>query len=73
MTQRPKLFVLKRSQKQRLGFQGNVLVSIADESDFCSLETKHNRRMAPRTKLFWCEDTGTKATTCKNWIELESL
>jgi hypothetical protein len=29
-----------------------VLILSAGEGGFCSLETKHNRRMAPRPKLF---------------------
>jgi hypothetical protein len=51
--QRPKLYVSKRRlQKQRPQPRKTVLGSSPDEDIFCSSETKHDRRTAPRQNLF---------------------
>jgi hypothetical protein len=57
----------RRLRKQRPELRKNVLGSIPSEDGSCSLDTNHDRRTAPRPKLFCFEEEiiETNATTPK--------
>jgi hypothetical protein len=72
MLSRTKLFVSKRLQKKRPEPRRNYMGSIPSEDGFCSLETKHDRRIARSIAVCFNEITGTRTMTLKNSPGFES-